>query len=61
MLHTFETCLNTLTGEKQGLLLSYMLYKLIYCYQSDLMSDSMYWPTVRMKEPLPHSWIQAIQ
>lgn len=60
MLETFQIFLNALANDKDSLLMSYLLYKLIFCYQTDLMSGSMYWQAVRMRLPLPHSWNQSI-
>lgn len=61
MLQTLSVLLSELNEDNDSLLTGYLFYKLVYCYLSDLLPDSMYWQAVRIKERLPQAWTQSVQ
>lgn len=60
MLETLLTLANEVDFSKDKLILAYLLYKTIYCYENDLKKKERYWHLVKISN-FPDAWEKVIE
>jgi serine/threonine protein kinase len=60
MLETLLTLANEVDISKDKLILAYLLYKTIYCYENDLKKKERYWHLVKVTN-FPDAWERVIE